>query len=203
MSRPFCVGLTGGVGSGKSLVADQFAALGVEVVDTDVIARTLTQAGGVAMPAIEVAFGEGVIAPDGSLDRRRMRELIFADSVKRKRLEAILHPLIRQAVAKCLAESHAPYVIVVVPLLVETGAYENLVDRVLLVDCPAELQIARVMRRDGVSETMVESMMAAQSGRARRLERANDVIDNSYTEQEVAGQVAGLHRLYSDIADRK
>ena len=161
MTRPYCVALTGGIGSGKSLIARQFAELGAEVIDTDIIARELTGPGGLAMPAIGEAFGADYVSADGSLERGRMRATVFADPAARRRLEAILHPLIRDRAAACLARSNAPYVLLVVPLLLETAAYTDLVDRVLVVDCDPAQQVERVTRRDGLSIALVESMMAA------------------------------------------
>ncbi|MDD5363947.1 MAG: dephospho-CoA kinase [Gallionellaceae bacterium] len=188
--------LTGGIGSGKSLVSRQFAGLGVEVIDTDVIARELTAAGGSAMAPIRAGFGPGHVAEDGSLDRGRMRERIYADPEARRRLEAILHPLIRRRVAEALAVSAAPYVLVVVPLLLETAAYDELIDRVLVVDCAPEQQIERVVRRDGVTAEMARAMLAAQTSRERRLAAADDVIDNQGAPGDLAARVGALHQSY-------
>lgn len=194
--RPYCVGLTGGVGSGKSLVARLFAGLGAEVIDTDVIARELTAAGGPAMAPIRAAFGQEYLAADGSLERVRMRQLVFADADARGRLEALLHPLIHARVVAQLAASSAPYVLLVVPLLVETAAYDGLVDRVLVVDCEPEQQIERVVQRDGLSEAMARAIVAAQSSRERRLAAADEVIDNRADLDALAPRIARLHQAF-------
>src|SRR6201996_1477280 len=144
----FAVGLTGGIGSGKSTVADLFAAHGVPLVDTDVIAHRISAPHGLAMPLIAAEFGDAFVAPDGSLDRTRMRALVFSDEGARKRLEAITHPLIRAETEREQREAQGPYVIIVVPLLVESGSWRNRVNRVLTVDCSVETQISRVMRRN-------------------------------------------------------
>jgi dephospho-CoA kinase len=191
------VGLTGGIGSGKSTVAALFARHGVLVIDTDAIAHRLTAAGGVAIPAIRAAFGDAVLAPDGALDRAAMRRRVFADANARKRLEAILHPLIRQQVERELARLEAqPYAIVVIPLLVETAAYGDLVERILVVDCDEASQVERVCARNGLALQEVEAIMAAQASRAQRLAVADDVIDNTGDGTALAAQVDALHRKY-------
>ncbi|WP_341676541.1 dephospho-CoA kinase [Niveibacterium sp. SC-1] len=191
------VGLTGGIGSGKSAVADAFAALGAGIVDTDVIARGLTLADGAAMLAIREHFGAGVVAADGSLDRGAMRRLAFGDPDARKRLEAILHPMIRAASsAQVRAHGQAPYVLLVVPLLVESGDYRSRCDRVAVVDCPESLQIERVMRRNGLAREEVEAILAAQASRAERLAAADDVIDNSGSLDALQQQVSLLDARY-------
>ncbi|MDD3529320.1 MAG: dephospho-CoA kinase [Gallionellaceae bacterium] len=200
MTRPYCVGLTGGIGSGKSRVASLFAEFGAGVVDTDLIARELTAPGGAAMAAIRAGFGAGVVACDGGLDRAAMRRLVFADAGARRRLEAILHPLIRARAAAAVAAATAPYVLLVVPLLIETGAYGGLLDRVLVVDCSPARQIERVMRRDGVTAATAQAMLAAQAGRAERLAAADDVIDNEGEPEHLAAAVAALHRAYLQAA---
>ncbi|NTV95081.1 MAG: dephospho-CoA kinase [Thiobacillus sp.] len=202
MSRPYCVVLTGGIGSGKSLVARLFADLGAEVIDTDVVARQLTAPGGQAMAPIRAAFGAGYVAADGSLERPRMRATVFADPEARRRLEAILHPMIRDKVAAALAGSTAPYVLLVVPLYLETAAYGELADRVLVVDCAPAQQVARVARRDGLSEAMAAAMMAAQASREARLAEADDVIDNSGAPDALAARVGVLHEAYLLAARR-
>lgn len=195
--RPFCVGLTGGVAAGKSAVARAFAELGAEVVDTDAIARELTGPQGAALPAIVQAFGSGCIAPDGGLERRAMRVRIFADAETRRRLEAILHPLILERVRERLAHARAPYVVLVVPLLSEVWPdYRDLVDRVLLVDCDEALQLHRVGLRDGIDEALARDMLAAQAGRQVRLALADDVLDNSGDLDAILSQAKGLHERY-------
>jgi dephospho-CoA kinase len=197
------VGLTGGIGSGKSAVADHFADLGVPVVDTDAIAHELTGPGGPAIGAIRTAFGETVIAADGRLDRAAMRQLAFSDAEVRKRLESILHPLIRDdSERRCQAALNggAPYVVLVVPLLVESGNYRERVDRVLAVDCDDEVRLARVMARSGLTRAEVTAIMAAQADREARLSAADDVIDNSGNLAELAERVGQLHTRYLALA---
>jgi dephospho-CoA kinase len=174
----YVVGLTGGIGSGKSAVGDLFAARGIAVIDTDAIAHELTAAGGGAMPAIRAGFGDGVATADGALDRAAMRAIVFADPAARKRLEAILHPLIRAESERRITAASSPYVILMVPLLVESGSYRERVQRVAVVDCREETQIARVMIRNGLAREDVERIIAAQATRAERLAAADDVIDN-------------------------
>lgn len=196
----FAVGLTGGIGSGKSTVADCFAAHGVPVIDTDVIARDLTAPGGAALEVIRAAFGETVMRADGTLDRAALRRRVFADAGERRRLEAILHPRIRRAVEQARAALTASYVLIVIPLLVETGGYRDLLNRVLVVDCPEELQIARVMARSGLARDEVVAMLAAQAGRAERLAAADDVIVNTASPEALRSLVAALHRRYQTLA---
>lgn len=190
------VGLTGGIGSGKSTVADAFAARSVPVVDTDRIAHQLTAPGGAAIESIREAFGAALIDAAGALDRHRMRRLVFADTAARARLEAILHPLIRaQAMAECAA-SRGPYLLLVVPLLVESGALRETMARVLVVDCEPQRQRERVMRRSGLSADEADAIIAAQATRAERLAAADDVIVNDGGLPELEAQVEALHRRY-------
>jgi dephospho-CoA kinase len=198
----FIVGLTGGIGSGKSTVADCFASLGVPVVDTDVIARELTAPGGAALAQIRAAFGGAVMRADGSLDRAALRRLVFADNAARLQLEAILHPRIRQVVAEVLATLNAPYALVVIPLLVETGGYRDLLNRVLVVDCPEAAQIERVMARNGLTREEVTAILAAQAGRAERLAAADDVIVNTASPEALATEVEALNGRYRDLAGK-
>lgn len=202
MKRPYCVVLTGGAGCGKSLVSSAFAKLGVPVVDTDLIARELTAPAGAAMAAIRDEFGPEYVLPDGSLDRKRMRAAAFADPAIRSRLEMILHPTIRAQAGSRLAESTAPYVLLVVPLFVESGAYGELADRVLVVDCDPEQQIERIVRRDNVSESNTRAMLAAQTSPAERLARADDVLDNRGEPATIEGRVGELHRQYLQLAEK-
>lgn len=249
------IGLTGGIGSGKSLVADLFVQHGAALVDTDAIAHQLTGPGGAAIGAIRQVFGDGVIAPDGRMDRAAMRARVFADPAERKRLEGILHPLIQQEAQRRLAalagaslqtaspqttgrqtadtagagmilgtapagkqsttgleraDIHTttaeerpaplthrpPYVLVAVPLLVESGHWQQRVDRVLVVDCPENVQVARVMARSGLAAAQVRAIMASQASRERRLSVADDVIDNGGSIEATTAQVAALHRQY-------
>lgn len=192
----FTVGLTGGIGSGKSTVADLFAELGVPVIDTDVIARQLTVPGGAALEAIRAAFGEDVMLADGMLDRAALRRRVFADVAARRQLEAILHPRIRQTVEQSLATLDAPYALIVIPLLVETGSYRDVLRRVLVVDCPETLQVARVMARSGLARDEVDAILAAQAGRAERLAAADDVIVNDAPAAALRAKVTALHQRY-------
>jgi dephospho-CoA kinase len=197
----FAVGLTGGIGSGKSTVADLFAARGVVIVDTDLIAHQITASGGVAMPRIATEFGTSFVAPDGSLDRAQMRALIFSDEGARQRLEAITHPLIRAETERTRLEATGPYVMLVVPLLVESGSWKTRVERVLTVDCSVETQIDRVMRRNGFSREQVLAIMARQATREARLAAADDVIVNEDTSMEELGmQVETRHLLYMSLS---
>jgi len=192
----FTVGLTGGIGSGKSAVAECFAAHDVPVIDTDVIARRLTLPGSAALDEIRTAFGETVMQADGTLDRAVLRRRVFADAAARHQLEAILHPRIRQAVEQALATLEAPYALIVIPLLVETGSYRDVLNRVLVVDCPEELQIARVMARSGLAQDEVKAILSVQAGRAERLAVADDVIPNTGSPESLRTEVAALHRRY-------
>ena len=199
----FTIGLTGGIGSGTSKVADLFVEHGAALVDTDEIAHRLTAPGGAAIAAIRTAFGNEVIAPDGRMDRAAMRALVFAAPVRRKELEGILHPLIQTTVRDELSRladgdpaSRPPYVMIAVPLLVESGHWLHRVDRVLVVDCPEEVQVARVMARSGLSEAQVRSIMAAQASRAQRLAVAHAVIDNGGSLEDTAAQVDRLHARF-------
>ncbi|WP_434633011.1 dephospho-CoA kinase [Chromobacterium sp. CV08] len=190
------VGLTGGIGSGKSAAADRFAELGVEVVDTDRIAHQLTGPGGAAMKAIVDAFGAGVATADGALDRAAMRRLVFADPGLRARLESILHPAIHAESVRRLQAARGDYAILVVPLLFESDRYAPLLARSLVIDCSEAVQRERVMQRSGLSENEVRAIMAAQLPREERLRRADDVIDNSGGMAELRLQVDAKHGYY-------
>jgi len=196
----FAVGLTGGIGSGKSTVAECFADHGVPVIDTDVIARQLTAPGSEALDAIFTIFGETLRQSDGTLDRAALRRQVFADAAARHQLEAILHPLIRQRVEQALATLEAPYALIVIPLLVETGGYRDVLNRILVVDCPEELQIARVTARSGLAQDEVKAILAVQAGRAERLAAADDVILNTATLAALRAEVARLHQRYLALA---
>jgi dephospho-CoA kinase len=201
MTEPaiFRVGLTGGIGSGKSTVADRFRTLGVPLVDTDVIAHRLTGPGGAAMDEIRRRFGAEMVAADGSLDRAAMRSHVFAQPQARHALEGILHPMIRVAAdaqVAAAARAGADYLLLAIPLLVESGNYRGRVERVLVVDCPEAVQIARVMNRSGLAREQVEAIMQAQASRQDRLRAADDVIDNGGDESRLDEQVQRLHRSY-------
>lgn len=199
----FVIGLTGGVGSGKTAAAEHFAALGAAIIDTDVISRELTAAGGGGIAPIRSAFGEQMLTAEGALDRGAMRRLAFADPAARARLEGILHPLIQ---SECehrmhqVAGSGVCYVVLVVPLLIEVGGYRQCIDRLCVVDCPEETQIVRVMARNHLGRREVMAILAAQATRAERLAAADDVIDNSDGLPELIEQVEQLHRQYCAIA---
>jgi dephospho-CoA kinase len=196
----FVVGLTGGIGSGKSAVAGLFARHGVAVIDTDEIAHELTRPGGEAIEAIRAAFGSRLIGSDGALDRDGMRKLVFGDAAARKKLEGILHPLIRKESACRIARAQSPYAILVIPLLVEGGVDRSRYARVLVVDCTEAQQVERTMRRSGLPETEVRAILAAQATREQRLARADDAIDNSGTPEALERQVSHLNEKYLTLA---
>jgi len=197
----FIVGLTGGIGSGKSTVADLFAALGAAVVDTDIISRELTGESGAAMPEIRAEFGPVIVLANGALDRAAMRRLVFSDASAKGRLEAILHPLIRrESEARCTAATTAPYVLLVVPLLVESSAYREQIQRILVVDCDEETQISRVMARSGLSRDDVLAIMVTQASRGQRLAVADDVLSNNADRQALGPPIRVLHQRYLGLA---
>jgi dephospho-CoA kinase len=199
--RALRVGLTGGIASGKSLVANMFVKLGAELLDADQIGREVVAPGEPALSAIRDAFGAEVLNPRGELDRAALRKLVFADSDKRRTLDALLHPLIRTRLLARLDDARRPYAIIAVPLLVETD-FAALVDRVAVVDCPESLQLERLMRRDGIPRAEAVAMIAAQADRATRLRAAHDVIDNSGDVEATRRQVAQLHLRYLELANR-
>ncbi len=194
------VGLTGGIGSGKSTVAGLLQDLGATVVDTDEIARALTAPDGAAMDALRAEFGPGYVAGDGSLDRAAMRALAFGDAGARTRLEAILHPMVRAGADERLARAPGPYAIVVVPLLFETRGYLGRVARTLVVDCPEELQVTRTVARSALDAAEVRRIMAAQWPRWRRLQMADDVIWNGGQAALLGAQCRRIHGQYMQIA---
>lgn len=202
MTRPLRVGLTGGVASGKTAVADAFAALGVPVLDADAIAREVVAPGRPALAGIVDAFGPGVLDALGALDRRALRERVFRDPDARRRLESLLHPAIWQELDRQSAAAGGAYLVLVIPLLVETGA-TGAVDRVLVVDCPVETQLARLAERDGETEAAGRAMLAAQATRAARLAAAHDVLVNDGTLEELRHKVAALDRSYRALAASK
>jgi dephospho-CoA kinase len=194
--RPYIVGLTGGIGSGKSAATARFAQHGAGIVDTDEIAHALTAPGGAAIDAIRAAFGDEMIDGRGALDREAMRSRVFADPDTRRRLESILHPMIRaESRRQCMASS-APYVILAVPLLVESGHWQQRCDRVCVVDCPEELQVERVRARSGLDSEQIRTIIAAQASRSQRLAAADDVLDNSEDLAALARQIDALHVRY-------
>jgi len=192
------VGLTGGVASGKSHVLGLFQALGVPTVEADDIARQVVQPGKPALAEVIQLFGPALLLPDGQLDRRALRSIVFSDPAALKQLEAITHPHIRAALRDWLAEQTAPYCIVSAAILLESGL-ATLVERVLVVDAPEADQLQRVMRRDGIDETLARKMLARQLSRAERLASAHEVIENPDPLQDLSGQVKALHARYSTL----
>jgi len=194
------IGLTGGIGSGKSTVAEMFESLGVPIIDMDRIARQIVEPGQPALTQIKQAFGEKIVAANGQLNRQQLSKIIFDSVEKRQQLEAILHPLIRQETGRQLAELKSPYCIVVIPLLLESEQ-RSLVDRVLVVDVPESLQITRTMQRDGISAAQVHKILAAQVGRDSRLNAADDVIDNSAAMEDIRHRVDELDQQYRALSE--
>jgi len=196
------IGLTGGIGSGKTTVSDLLAKLGAGIVDTDLIAHQITAPNGVAISLIEKQFGSEFIAADGALNRERMRALIFNSPEARKSLETITHPLIRQETARQflqLNKDGAPYLVFVVPLLIESGSWKDLIDRLVVVDCPKETQIKRVMQRSNLTQEEVERILAAQASREERLKHADVVIENQGSLKKLEAEVENLHQKILQI----
>jgi len=198
---PFVVVLTGGIASGKSAVSDMFSEKGVPVIDTDVIARQIVQAGSPALKQIAVQFGPDFIDPDGNLDRRKMREAIFSDPEMKIRLESILHPAIAAEALRQVSQCPKPWCLLVVPLLAESGRY-SWINRVLVVDVSESVQIERVMARDHISREQAEAILIAQAGRKERLALADDVIDNSGSLQDLKSKVSSLYDKYTTLAEK-
>lgn len=199
----YSIALTGGIASGKSEVTRRFEALGIVVVDADVVARAVVERGSAALAEIASSFGDSALLADGSLDRPAMRERVFADATARQRLEAIVHPSIRDRLHLLARTAPGPYVMVAVPLLVEAHAHYRWVDRVLVVDVASEAQIARLTARDGITLELAQNMLAAQATREQRLAIADDVIDNSSTLEHLDDAVRALHASYLRLAARK
>lgn len=199
--RPWRVALTGGISSGKTTVANLFAGRGVPVIDTDAIAREVVEPGAPALAKVVAAFGPDILGPDGRMDRRRMRERIFGDPQARRRLEAILHPAIRAEMERRSQAAGGPYQVLVIPLFAEGGRRDH-VDRVLLVDVPEELQIERLMLRDGVPREQARASLDAQATRADRLAMADDVIRNTGRVEDLDAHVAQLHETYVTLASK-
>ena len=200
-STKFSVGLTGGIGSGKTGVANAFASRGASIVDTDVIARQLTAPGGLGIASIEAVFGAGMIATDGAMDRAKMREAVFADPAIRQRLESILHPIIRSEAQNQMDAARGLYTIVVVPLLTEAGQSGHWqFSRVLVVDCDEQIQLQRVMQRDGLGESLVKSIIAQQASRQQRLAIADDILTNQSKFDDLIPEIDRLHRKYCELA---
>jgi dephospho-CoA kinase len=194
------IGLTGGIASGKTTVARLFAALGIPVIDSDELAREVVAPGTAGLEAIRSRFGPGVIQADGSLDRRALRNVVFSDPQARRDLEAITHPAIRELMDRRSREADGPYQILAIPLLVEGGARRPGIDRVLVIDCPEELQVRRVMLRDRSSEDGARAVLSAQATRAARLAVADDVIVNDRDVAALRDQVEALDRRYRSLA---
>jgi dephospho-CoA kinase len=188
------IGLTGGIGCGKSTVAKLFAAKGVPILDADVIARELVEPNQPAFEAIKQHFGTAILR-DGGLDRARLREIVFSNPEEKRWLENLLHPMVYSEISRRIATLSAPYSIVVIPLLLETGR-RHLVDRLLVVDCPEDMQRHRVKLRDGLEDTQIEKIMASQISRSKRLEAADDVIENTADEATLSDRIEHLHQLY-------
>ena len=197
--KPMIVALTGGVASGKTAVSERFAALGVPVVDTDVLAREVVAPGAPGLAEIEAAFGPEIVAPEGGLDRAALRQRIFDDPAARRRLQAILHPRIADEAHRQLAALDAPYAILVVPLLIESGLFAD-ADRVLVVDVPEQVQVDRLVKRDGSTRDQARAMLAAQATREQRLARADDVIDNTGTRAELMQRIDELDLEYRELS---
>ncbi len=193
------IGVTGGIGSGKSTAAQLFADYGAALVDTDAIALALTQPGQPAVTEIVRSFGPEYLTPAGALDRPRMRERVFSDPRARQALESILHPLIRAQVAAQVSAARAPYVLVLIPLLVETGGYRELIERVLVIDAEERVQIERTMARSALTEAQVRAIMATQASREQRLAAADDIIENSGDLARLRAQVQALHQRYVQL----
>ncbi len=200
MKNRFSVGLTGGIGSGKSTVADLFAERGAAIIDTDLIAHRLCAPDGAAIKAILAQFGAAFIGADGAMDRAAMRDKVFSDPAAKQQLEAILHPLIRVETERAAQQAGGDYLMLVVPLLVESGNWAQRVTRVLVIDCPEALQIHRVMQRNALSEAQVRAIMAHQASRAARLAAADDVIVNDGDASALTSQVDRLHTLHLSLA---
>jgi dephospho-CoA kinase len=197
------IGVTGGIGSGKTTVAQAFASRGVPVIDTDQISRSLTSAHGLALPELRKAFGDSVFGANGSLDRKRLRSLILNDSKAKRQLESILHPIIQRETFRQLERLSSPYALVVIPLLVETGVYDKMLDRVLVVDCSEEIQVQRALARGGWEEAEIRATLAAQAPRQARLEKADDVINNDGNLDALSAQVALLDEKYRALTDQR
>ena len=194
------IGLTGGIGSGKSVASDKFKSLGIAVVDADVASRTVVEPGKPALKEIEDHFGSGIITAEGKLDRNNLREIIATDPEERKWLESVLHPKIGEQITKEISESTSIYTLFVAPLLLETNSQE-MCSRVVVVDVPKDVQIRRTAKRDKVSPNQVEQMVAAQMEREKRLEKADDVLLNNGTIEDLEKQVEELHKKYIQMAE--
>lgn len=199
MNGPFVIGVTGGIGSGKSTVCAEFSRLGIAVIDADQVARDVVTPGSTGLAEVVAEFGPGVLAPEGILDRAVLRRLVFAEPRRRECLESILHPLIRARTKELVAQVTSPYCVLAIPLLVEKGHYEQL-NRVLVVDCPLETQISRVIARDNLTASEAEAIIRTQATREQRLAKADDVINNAADLESIKSQIERLHRVYLSLA---
>jgi dephospho-CoA kinase len=193
------IGLTGGIGSGKSTVAKLFSDLNIPIIDADIIAQQLVEPSKPALKTIANHFGEKILLPSGGLDRNQLRDIIFTNSEEKKNLEAILHPLVYSEIESQIEQLFSPYCIISIPLLIETGM-ENFVDRILVIVCPVATQISRVKNRDQLSDARINSIISSQATHEQRLLAADDIIDNSNNTQALAEQVKKLHNLYISLA---
>lgn len=197
------IGLTGGIAAGKSTATAFFKDHGVPVIDADEVARDVVAAGTAGLAAVIAAFGPQIAQADGTLDRRRLRELVFADPAQRHRLQAILHPLIDTEIRARLRRVTGPYCILAVPLLIESSNLRALVDRVLVIDVPVDVQVARLMQRDRMTAEQCRAMLAAQASRAQRLEGADDVVDNAADVITLRRQLESAHARYLELAGQR
>ncbi|WP_019864893.1 dephospho-CoA kinase [Methylovulum miyakonense] len=194
------IGLTGGIGCGKSTVANLFSQLDVPIIDADIISRNLVQPGQPALAAIRQVFGGKILNVDGSLDRSHLRDIIFADAEAKQKLESILHPLVYQAILAAVGQTISPYCVICIPLLFETKM-TRLADRILVIDCPTEIQVMRVRQRDHLSDGQIQAIIGSQVPRDFRIANANDLIENTGTNDKLAEQVKKLHNLYLSISN--
>lgn len=195
------VGLTGGIGSGKTTVSDVFQELGIEVVDADVVSRELTAVNGRAIPEIIQKFGPAAVSPDGSMNRKFVRELVFSDPEAKTTLENILHPLIRKECLRRLDASQSPYTILSIPLLIESPFWRSSIDRLLVVEAPEDVRIKRVVRRSRLTPEAVKKIISTQATTADRLEAADDIIENVGLLKDLKSSVFKLHTLYLDLSN--
>ena len=203
IDRPLVI-LTGGIACGKSAVADRLKALGIDVIDTDLIAHSLTAPNGAALPMLRETFGDAIFQADGTLDRAALRDIVFNESERKTQLERILHPMIRRQAIEALSQARSPYVVADVPLFAETGFLREQADRVLVVDCPPEIQKQRLLARasaQGLTEDLADLILQTQAPREARLALATETIDNSGTPQQRDEQVAAIHRRYLALAE--
>ena len=198
----FVVGLTGGIGSGKTAASDHFKQLGIEIIDADIASRAVVEPGTTALQNIAAHFGPDILLEDGSLDRAALRKKIFADANAKQWLESLLHPLIADEIARGLTEARSPYAIFVSPLLIESGQ-DVMCDRILVIDVPEEVQVQRTVTRDNNDEAQVERIIASQAPRRHRLDKADDIIENSAGLEQLLQQVDTLHQTYLQYATEK